>query len=135
MKVLSPTAHGFVDIAFILFVALAPTLFNLSPEVDTACYVLAGGYLLVTLLTNFRLGVLRVIPFPIHGWLDLLTGLALAAAPFVFNALDSPAERNLFWGLGVVSIITWFLTDWRAQTHSRTPNGVNSRNMMPNHAH
>ncbi|TGE27239.1 hypothetical protein [Hymenobacter metallicola] len=118
MKILSPAAHGVIDISFITFVALAPVMFDLEPPIDTACFVLAGGYLLVTLLTDFRLGLLRLIPFPVHGWLDLLTGLALAAAPFLFRFRTGSAEFNLFLGLGIFSIIVWFITDWKAQTRS-----------------
>lgn len=118
MKVLSSTAHGFVDIAFITVLAMAPIMFDLEPAVDTACFVLAGGYLLITLLTDFKLGIFRVIPFPVHGWLDLLTGIALLAAPFLFHFENGSAERNLSWMLGVVSVVTWFITDWKGQTRS-----------------
>ncbi|MBX0291322.1 hypothetical protein K3G63_12790 [Hymenobacter sp. HSC-4F20] len=118
MKILSSTAHGFVDVAFITVLAMAPIMFDLEPAIDTACFVLAGGYLLITLLTDFKLGLFRVIPFPIHGWLDLLTGIALLAAPFLFHFRDGGAERNLFWLLGLVSVVTWFITDWKGQTRS-----------------
>ncbi|GAB2771467.1 hypothetical protein HNQ93_000629 [Hymenobacter luteus] len=118
MKILSPTAHGFIDVAFITVLAMAPIMFDLEPAVDTACFVLAGGYLLITLLTDFKLGIFRVIPFPVHGWLDLLTGLALLAAPFLFHFESGSAERNLSWLLGVVSVVTWFITDWKGQTRS-----------------
>ncbi|MCB2376309.1 hypothetical protein LGH70_01860 [Hymenobacter sp. BT635] len=118
MKILSPAAHGVIDVCFVVFVALAPVMFDLAPTIDTTCFVLAGGYLLVTLLTNYRLGLLRLIPFPVHGWLDLLTGLALVAAPFVLGLGANTAERNLFLGLGIFSVIVWLLTDWKAQARS-----------------
>jgi hypothetical protein len=118
MKILSPAAHGIIDIAFITVLTMAPIMFDLAPAVDIACFVMAGGYLLVTLLTDFKMGLLRVIPFPIHGWLDLLTGIALLAAPFLFNFPAGSSERNLFWLLGVVSVVTWFITDWKANTRS-----------------
>ncbi|TGD81461.1 hypothetical protein [Hymenobacter wooponensis] len=118
MKILSPAAHGVVDIAFITVLAMAPIMFELNPAVDTACFVMAGGYLLITLLTDFKLGLFKVIPFPIHGWMDLLTGIALLAAPLLFNFPADSSERNLFWVLGAVSVVTWFITDWKAHTRS-----------------
>ncbi|GAB3233554.1 hypothetical protein GCM10027346_21660 [Hymenobacter seoulensis] len=118
MKILSSTAHGFVDIAFITVLTMAPIMFDLEPAVDTACFVLAGGYLLITLLTDFRLGLFKLIPFPVHGMLDLLTGLALLAAPFLFHFEAGSAERNLSWALGAVSVVTWFITDWKSRTRS-----------------
>lgn len=118
MKILSPVAHGVIDIAFITVLGMAPIMFDLEPAVDTACFVMAGGYLLLTLMTDFRYGLLRVVPYPVHGWLDLITGVALLAAPFLFNFETGSAERNLAWALGAVSVITWLLTDWRAETGS-----------------
>lgn len=118
MKILSPIAHGVIDIAFITVLAMAPIMFDLEPAVDTACYVMAGGYLLLTLMTDFRFGLFRLVPFPVHGWLDLLTGIALLAAPFLFNFEAGSAERNLSLALGVVSVVTWFITDWKADTRS-----------------
>lgn len=118
MKILSPVAHGVIDIAFITLLAMAPIMFDLVPAVDTACFVMAGGYLLLTLMTDFRFGLLRLVPYPVHGWLDLLTGIALLAAPFLLGFEAGSAERNLSWIMGAVSVITWFLTDWKAETKS-----------------
>jgi hypothetical protein len=118
MKVFSPIAHGVIDIAFITVLAMAPIMFDLEPAVDAACYVMAGGYLLLTLMTDFKFGLFRLVPFPVHGWLDLLTGIALLAAPFLLNFEAGSAERNLSWVLGAVSVITWLLTDWKSGAHS-----------------
>jgi hypothetical protein len=110
---------------FITVLAMAPIVFDLEPAVDTACFVMAAGYLGLTLLTDFKFGLIRVIPLPVHGWLDLLTGVALLAAPFLFHFPQGSAERNLSWALGVVSVVTWFITDWKA--HSRSLMTDNSR--------
>ncbi|MGY2131265.1 SPW repeat domain-containing protein [Hymenobacter sp. HD11105] len=118
MKILSPVAHGVIDIGFITALAMAPIVLDLVPAVDTACFVMAGGYLLLTLMTDFRYGLIKLVPYPVHGWLDLLTGVALVAAPFVLGFESGSAERNLFLFLGIVSIVVWFLTDWRAQTRT-----------------
>ncbi|MDF7813012.1 hypothetical protein [Hymenobacter sp. YC55] len=118
MKILSPTAHGVVDVMFITVLAMAPIVLDLEPAIDTACFVMAGGYLVLTLLTDFKLGLIRIVPLQIHGWLDLMTGVLLLAAPFLFKFPQAGAERGLFWLLGAVSVITWFITDWKA--HSRS---------------
>ena len=129
MKVLSPAAHGVLDYGTVVFFGLAPFLFELTGAYAIACYVLAGGYLLISLATDYPLGVMRVIPFPVHGRLELISGLALLAAPFIFGFADAnPTARNLFITSGVVFTIVWLLTDWRpqSQTHSLmtdTPRG------------
>jgi hypothetical protein len=129
MKVISPRMHGMLDYGTIALFALAPTLFNFDGPYATACYVLAAGYLLITLATDFPLGVMRLIPFPMHGGLELVSGLALLAAPFLFGFHDdNTVARNFFMIMGIVFLGSWMLTDWRADTHARTQN-----NMMPHH--
>ncbi|SNR46393.1 SPW repeat domain-containing protein [Hymenobacter mucosus] len=133
MKVISPRVHGMLDYGTIALFALAPTLFNFDGPYATACYVLAAGYLLITLMTDFPLGIFRMIPFPMHGGLELVSGLALLAVPFLFGFHDDNHEaRNFFMGMGILFLGSWLLTDWRADTHTHT----NPRNsMMPNHQH
>ena len=119
MKVLSPSAHGVLDYMTVIFFALAPFLFELHGTYATVCYVLAGGYLLITLLTDFPLGVMRVIPFPVHGSFELVSGPVFIIAPWLFGfADDNPTARNLFVASGLVFLVVWFLTDWKAQTRS-----------------
>lgn len=118
MKILSPTAHGVVDVCLITVLAMAPIMFDLAPGIDTACFIMAGGYLVLTLLTDFKLGLFRVVPLPVHGWLDLLTGSALLATPFLFQFPHNGSERGLFWLIGAVSVISWIITDWKSQPRS-----------------
>lgn len=116
MKVLSPTLHGVIDYGTCAFLALAPSLFHLEGTYATVCYVLAAGYLVISLLTNMPLGVAHLIPFPVHGRLELVSGLVLLASPWLFGfAQDNETARNLFVALGAVFLVVYFLTDWYAQ--------------------
>lgn len=121
MKVLSPTAHGVLDYATVALFALAPLLFGFEGPYATVCYVLAAGYLVITLLTAFPLGALKVIPFPVHGGLELVSGPVFLASPYLFGFADAnPVARNFFMVVGVVFLIVWVLTDWHAQTRPLT---------------
>lgn len=127
MKVISPRVHGILDYGTILLFALAPTIFGFEGMYATMCYVLAGGYLVVTLLTDFPLGIAHVIPFPVHGGLELVSGLALLAAPFLFGFSDlNETARNFFMIMGGLFLGAWLLTDWRAQTNAH-------KSVVPNH--
>jgi hypothetical protein len=131
MKVISPRVHGMLDYGTIALFALAPTIFGFEGTYATVCYVLAAGYLVITLLTDFPMGVARMIPFPIHGGLELVSGLVFLASPFLFGFHDdNVVARNFFIGMGILFLGTWMLTDWRANTHTATHNS-----MMPNHQH
>lgn len=119
MKILSPAAHGVLDYLTVAFFGLAPFLFGLTGTYATVCYVLAAGYLVITVLTDFPLGAMRIIPFPVHGGFELVSGPMFIAAPFLFGFADaSPTARNLFIASGVVFLLVWFITDWKAQTRS-----------------
>ena len=120
-----------MDYATVLLFALAPTLFNLGGTYATVCYVLAAGYLIITLLTDFQMGIAHLISFPMHGWLELVSGIVFLASPYLFGfADDNETARNFFMAMGVLFIGTWLLTDWRADTHTQT-HGHGT--MMPNH--
>ncbi|GAA4350443.1 SPW repeat protein [Hymenobacter saemangeumensis] len=119
MKAISPTLHGVIDYLTVGFLALAPTIFDLDGTYATVCYILAAGYLVITLLTNMPLAIMRAIPFKVHGRLELISALALLASPWLFGfADDNETARNLFVGLGVAFLGTYFLTDWNAETHA-----------------
>lgn len=122
MKVLSPFAHGILDYLTVAFFGLAPWLFNLEGAYATSCYVLAAGYLVIALCTDYPLGLMRLIPFPVHGRLELVSGLVLLLVPLIFGFVDdNPTARSLFIGSGVVFLLVWLLTDWWAQ---RQPNSL-----------
>ena len=117
MKPISPTLHGVLNYATCVFFALAPSLLGLHGAYATVCYVLAGGYLVVSLLTNMPLGAVRLLPFPVHGKLELVSGVVFLASPWLFGfAHENETARNLFVAAGAVFLLVYFLTDWYGQT-------------------
>jgi hypothetical protein len=68
----------------------------------------------MTLLTRFPLGLVKVIPFPVHGAVEVVVGVVLVLAmPRMLGAsLDSPA-RTFFVGAGVAILVVWLLTRYR----------------------
>ncbi|GAB3313346.1 hypothetical protein ACFQT0_05310 [Hymenobacter humi] len=122
MKPISPRTHGILDYATCGFFTTAPAIFDLHGAYAIMCYVLAVGYFVMSLLTDMQLSAVRVIPFPVHGKLDLVSGLILLASPWVFGfANANETARNLFAGSGVVFLVVYFLTDWAGPTHDGAP--------------
>jgi hypothetical protein len=68
----------------------------------------------MTFFTRFPLGVVKVIPFPIHGVVEFVVGVVLVLAmPRLLRAsLGSPA-RTFFIGAGVAILVVWVLTRYR----------------------
>lgn len=113
MRVISPAVHGLLDYGVVLFLLLAPGLFNLTEVPGTALYILAAILGLLTLLTRFPTGLVKTIPVRVHGGIDLVTGVVIAALPWVLGFADEATARTLFLALAAGLVLVWLLTDWR----------------------
>ena len=116
MKIISPTLHGVLDYLTCGLFAMAPSLFGFTGTYATVCYLLAGGYLVISLITNMPLGILKLLPFWLHGRLELVSGLVFIASPWLFGfAHDNGVARNFFVAMGVVFLVVFLCTRWRTQ--------------------
>ena len=52
------------------------------------------------MMTDYELGVLRVIPMPVHLGIDIASGVLLAASPWLFGFAD-----RVFWPHLVVGVM------------------------------
>lgn len=114
MKILTPQQHGFIDYAVVVAFLAAPTLFGLTGLSATLSYVLAAVHLLLTVFTAFPLGVVKVIPFPVHGTLELVVSVALVAAPWLLGFAGQSNARNFYVGSGIAVFLVWLITDYAA---------------------
>jgi hypothetical protein len=114
MRLLSPTVHGYIDYFVVILFACAPMLFGFAGVPATLCYVLAAVHLTMTLLTAFPLGVLKVVPFPIHGAIEAVVVLALAVFPWLLGFAEVHAARNFFLFSAAAIAIVVALTNYRA---------------------
>src|SRR5881398_1188453 len=62
-KPITPFTHGLIDYTTATMVAAAPKLMRLDRRASAACYALAGGYTMLSMLTDYPLAVKRAIPF------------------------------------------------------------------------
>ena len=110
-KPITPRLHGALDYAVVLAFLLAPSLFGLVGFAATLAYLLASVHLLMTLLTAFPLGIKGIVPFPLHGTVELVVGGVLAVLGLVL--FDGPAT-GFYLAMGVLILAVWALTDYRA---------------------
>lgn len=113
MKVVSPRTHGYFDFLTVVIFLLAPTLLGLSELPAMFAYALAGVHLIVTLASDFPFGVIKLIPFTVHGWIERLVGPSLIALPFIFGFAVEEAARNFYIAMGLVVIVLGLLTDYK----------------------
>ena len=110
---INPKIHGYLDILTVVFFALAPSLFDLSSIGMKLSYTLAGVHLGMTLLTNFPMGMIKSIPIKVHGFVELVVGIALAAGPWIIDEIFSPTGKIMFSIAGCVILLVWLLSDYK----------------------
>jgi hypothetical protein len=114
VNILSARLHGYLDVAVIVVFALAPFLFGLGGYVAAVAWGIAAVHLVMTLLTRFPFGVVKTIPFPVHGLVEVVVGLVLVLAmPRLLGAGPGSPARTFFVDAGVVILAIWALTRYR----------------------
>ncbi len=114
MKFLTPTAHGVVDYLVVLAFLAAPSLFHFTDNAATVAYVIAAAHLTYSLITRYPLGIVKAIPFPIHGTIELIAALSLFALPWVFGFSNDESARNWFIASGATVVVVWLVTNYKA---------------------
>ena len=114
-KFLEPKTHGILDYALIAAFFAAPAIFEFADRATTLSYLIGAVYLGTSLLTRYPLGLLKWIPFPLHGILETLMAVGFIAFPWFFGFAEDAAARNFYVvaGIGLLTIVA--LTDYRGR--------------------
>lgn len=119
MNKLPPAFHGILDYILVIFFLLAPSLFTLTPTVGIISYLLGVIHLMLTLFTNFPLGIKKIIPFRIHGFIELVVAVILIALPALMGESVTFYDSLFFIITGVVILLIWILS-----RHKQVPETV-----------
>lgn len=126
MRVLNALSHGIIDYVLVVALAVAPTLFQLALVPSAVAYLLAAAHLGVSLCTRYPVGVLKRIPFGVHGMVELAVSALLLACPWLLGFDQDAVARSVFIGLGLLLFAIWVITHYgdrhgHAQADSRRP--------------
>jgi hypothetical protein len=101
MKVISTRAHGYLDYIMGVLLIAAPWLFGFTRNgAETwVPVVLGAGMILYSLLTDYEMGVTRMISMRTHLALDMIAGLLLAVSPWLFGFAEYIWEPHLILGI------------------------------------
>jgi|SRR5690554_4041934 len=111
VRVIPAYVHGVLDYIVGLALLLAPNIFGFTDGPDAAVWIprILGIVVLgMAILTDYRVGLLRVIPMSVHLMIDYIAGIFLAVSPFVFGFSDEDA--NVWLPHLVVGIAIFLLT-------------------------
>lgn len=120
MKI-SPSVHGILDLSFVLLFLVMPAVLDLSGIAALVCYAVAIAHLGVSLLTRYPVGVLDIVPFPMHGAFELALAVLLIAAPWLLDFAMDDSARMLCVAGGVIKLIVWPISDYRVMTQAGAP--------------
>jgi hypothetical protein len=127
MRVIGIWSHGVIDYLMVIILAIAPSVAGFTGRQATICYVLAVLHFLLTFVTRFPFGVLKVLSFTLHGSVELLVGVLVIILPWLAGFSAGVNSRNFFVAIGVLILIIWALTDYRNIRHLQKPERVGAR--------
>ena len=101
---ISLRAHGAMDYVYGLLIMGAPWFLGFDHEPAARETAIAMGVLtlLYTVVTNYELGLIPLLPFRVHRWLDTILGVALTIVPWVMPVSDR--ARLAFVIFGVIAL-------------------------------
>jgi hypothetical protein len=117
MKFISPKIHGLIDYLVVVFLFISPTLFGFTGTVAIFTYALGAVHLLLTILTNYPLGILRIIPVTLHASIELLVGVVLIVIAYTLFRDNAEGSKLYYVIFGTVILLTWLVTDYRGIFH------------------
>ena len=109
MNILTPRAHGYLDYVVVVVFLLAPVVFGLTGFPAVLSYLLALVHLALTLLSNFVLGAVKVIPMNLHGMIEVVVGPVLIILGIVFGG----AAAAFYISIGLIIMLVWVVTNYR----------------------
>ena len=108
IRFLTPALHGVVDYLAAAGLIVMPFALDLGASDPLAKWlaVCAGvAVVVVSLLTDYRLGAIRVIPFRIHLAIDLIVAIGFVLAPLAFGFTGLDAAYYWLNALAVFAVI------------------------------
>jgi hypothetical protein len=111
LRFIPSRVHGIVDYVLAVALMAAPNVFGFAGEggaVEWLPRLLGVVVLGQSLLTDYELGPIKVIPLPVHLALDAVVGLMLLAGPFVYGFFDGPAylwAPHMALGLAELAVV------------------------------
>ncbi len=110
MRFIPTRFHGILDYIVGLLLIASPWLFDFDAGgAETWVPVIVGCIVLLqTILTDFEVGIVRMIPMQTHLMMDFGIGVLLALSPWLFGFADRVYMPHVIFGL--FSILASFTT-------------------------
>ena len=106
MRFVTKTIHAYLDYPVAAALMILPFLLGLGKSTPLALWLSVGtgvAALILTILTDHKTGLIRVVPYSVHLAVDFLVGVVFAIAPFAlgFTGIDAA-----FYWINAAAVLT-----------------------------
>ena len=114
VRLLPAWLHAIADYAVAFTLIAAALIVGGSGEAVAAGVVIGAVVLVVSMLTRYPLGVIKVLPFKVHSAGDYLAAALLLASPFALGFSSSDGGLTaLYIGSGVAVLAVSLITNYQ----------------------
>ena len=114
MNKLSPGIHGVLDYTTVFFLFFSPVIFRMQDSASTFTVALAVVHFVLTVLTNFQAGVIKIIPLKVHGIIEGLVAIVLIGVAIFFKTSGDNVSFYYYLSFSGVLILVWLLSDYNS---------------------
>src|SRR4051794_40564293 len=107
-------AHAALEPLVAILLIVAPWIFGFDDVSSaTAVSVAVGAIMLISgMSTRWRLSLVKLVPLRTHFRMDLVLGVVLIVAPFVFGDSDRGDATRFLVIMGILELLTAVSTRW-----------------------
>jgi len=113
LKIVDARLHGVLDYALALAFLFAPLVLTFGREASILSVTSGVAYLVLALVTRYPFGALKLLPFPVHGYLEAIMAGCWAFVPAVFGFSRYGAAVNFFVAASFLLLALVAVTDYR----------------------
>src|SRR4051794_9000543 len=114
VRLLPAWLHAIADYAVAALLILVPIVAGGSDKAVATGIVVGVVVAIVSMLTKYPLGVVKVLPFTVHSAGDYLAAALLIAGPFVLSFNDSDTGLAAFYvAAGVAVLAVSLITNYQ----------------------
>lgn len=118
---ISTKVHGYIDYMTGALLVLLPLILDIDNfTASTVLIVMGAGVIVYSLVTDYELGLLKILAMKTHLGIDLLGGAFLIASPWLFGFADDIYLPFVI--IGIAEIGVSLLTEKKANYPGRRTN-------------
>lgn len=108
MKIISTKMHGVLDYLVGFVLIISPWIFDFAHDGYQMWVpiILGASTFAYSIITNYELGIFKLLSLKTHLTIDAFSGILLAASPWVFGFSDDVYIPHLLFGLLEILVVT-----------------------------